>query len=30
VLNKRRNAALRALDEQLAPNDKDRRSRRKK
>lgn len=30
VLNKRRNAALSALDEQLAPNDKDRRSRRKK
>jgi hypothetical protein len=30
VLNKRKNAALRALDEQLAPNDKDRRSRRKK
>jgi hypothetical protein len=30
VLNKRRNAALRALDEQLAPNDKDRRQRRKK
>jgi hypothetical protein len=29
VLNKRRNAALRALDEQLAPNDKDRRTRRK-
>jgi hypothetical protein len=29
VLNKRKNAALRALDEQLAPNDKDRRSRRK-
>jgi hypothetical protein len=30
VLNKRKNAALRALDEQLAPNDKDRRTRRKK
>jgi hypothetical protein len=30
VLNKRRNAVQRALDEQLAPNDKDRRSRRKK
>ena len=30
VLNKRRNAALRALDEQLAPNDKERRTRRKK
>lgn len=28
VLNKRRNAVQRALDEQLAPNDKDRRSRR--
>lgn len=27
VLNKRRNAALRALDEQLAPSDKDRQSR---
>ena len=30
VLNKRRNAALRALDEQLAPNDKDRRTPRRK
>jgi hypothetical protein len=30
VLNKRRNAAIRALDEQLAPNDKERRQRRKK
>jgi hypothetical protein len=30
VLNKRRNAALRALDEQLAPNDKERQKRRKK
>ena len=29
VLNKRRNAVQRALDEQLAPNDKNRRSRRK-
>ncbi len=28
VLNKRKNAAMRAMDEQLAPNDKDRRDRR--